>query len=348
MGKKICCIGTHETESIVQELIINKIYQCLNINIIRLGEEDSVLDYDVILYIHTKEANNDKNIQRQLKEGSDLNKTFLPIVMKTGWFSAWCLKHKYVGPDLRRRFYQWRKQEDRYLVHKEISNLAGCKVSGDAYGQKVLCKADLDCYIYRNDEIIAEQRNGKFVYIILYKGKHHLKFQSVKYPELTEDVTIKIEQLIDEKTVDVTLTRHREVERIPFKDGYYKGILLLEERDGAGTFWFSNGNVYTGNWSNDVITGHGRMEYPGVGVYEGDWQDGCRHGKGTMTWSDNNVYKGEWKHDQENGRGTRNFPNGTKYVGDWVNGERNGLGVEYDSSGEINYEGEWINGKKMG
>ena len=70
-------------------------------------------------------------------------------------------------------------------------------------------------------------------------------------------------------------------------------------------------------------------------------------GKGTMTWFDNNVYKGEWKHDRENGRGTRKFPDGTKYVGDWTNGERNGLGVEYDSSGEINYEGEWINGKKQ-
>ena len=66
----------------------------------------------------------------------------------------------------------------------------------------------------------------------------------------------------------------------------------------TGTILFSNGDKYSGQWSNGVMNGQGKMEFANNGDnYEGEWRDNKRHGQGTYTyagggWSSSEWYKG--------------------------------------------------------
>ena len=66
----------------------------------------------------------------------------------------------------------------------------------------------------------------------------------------------------------------------------------------TGTIEFSNGDKYTGQWSNGEMNGQGKMEFANNGDnYEGGWRDDKRHGQGTYTyagggWSSSEWYKG--------------------------------------------------------
>lgn len=67
-----------------------------------------------------------------------------------------------------------------------------------------------------------------------------------------------------------------------FGDAYF-GNCVLGVYCGHGTMYYSNGDTYTGEWSNDLPNGQGKMVYGKTGnVYEGGWKDGKKHGKGVM------------------------------------------------------------------
>ena len=45
---------------------------------------------------------------------------------------------------------------------------------------------------------------------------------------------------------------------------------------------FANGNVYEGDFSNDLMNGRGLMRYKNGDEYLGQFKNDIRHGKGTM------------------------------------------------------------------
>ena len=61
--------------------------------------------------------------------------------------------------------------------------------------------------------------------------------------------------------------------------------------------------------------------------YEGEFKDGKPNGKGTLTYPDSRKYVGEFKNGKENGFGTLTSPDEGKYVGEWKDGKRNGFGT---------------------
>ena len=67
----------------------------------------------------------------------------------------------------------------------------------------------------------------------------------------------------------------------------------------VGTYTFSNGDKYVGEFKDDKF-----------------------HGKGTYTFANGNKYVGEWKNDKKHGKGTYTFADGRKYIGEWKNGKR--------------------------
>ena len=58
-----------------------------------------------------------------------------------------------------------------------------------------------------------------------------------------------------------------------------------------GTTKYTNGDVYEGQWHNDLKEGKGKMIRVNGEVYEGDWKNGKMHGYGTLTY--NNVMIGK-------------------------------------------------------
>jgi hypothetical protein len=52
----------------------------------------------------------------------------------------------------------------------------------------------------------------------------------------------------------------------------------MDKRDGFGEMWWPGGNVYRGQWKDDLQDGEGKVTENGV-VTEATWVKGQMHGK---------------------------------------------------------------------
>lgn len=366
--KKICCICSKDMTSNTENLL-SLVRDYTKVNIILMSSSESIADFEVVVFVLSTESIEDEQVKMWVKEASDLNKTFIPVIIGGNFFTNWLLQRRYKGPNLRTSFLTLRKENNVSTFLKQLAGYGGSKVHGDVYGTEVEFHTDLDCKVYRNNEIIAESNTSCITKILLYKGTHRLTFQSKKYPDLTTDIDIVVKDLSHPLRMDVKIAKHRNVGKCEFADGFYEGSLFLDDRDGLGTFWFPNGDIYKGEWKDDIISGSGVMIYADGTRYEGNWSNGKRHGFGNLSWSNNTYegnfvndsiegkgilkytdgswYDGNWQEGKYHGMGTKRFADGSKYVGDWVESVQHGHGIEYDPQGNVEYDGEWINGQKQ-
>lgn len=126
---------------------------------------------------------------------------------------------------------------------------------------------------------------------------------------------------------------------VPDKEGKYSetdkkisfGCDAGNCKDGEGTFTYTDGSKYTGQWKDGKKHGQGSMS-----------TIGSRYFPPSIQWK----YTGEWKNDKMDGEGTETYLDGRKYVGSWVNGQKSGQGTITTSKYE--YSGEWKENKKNG
>ena len=129
-----------------------------------------------------------------------------------------------------------------------------------------------------------------------------------------------------------------------FTDGEYFRQMKDGQRNGKGRFiWVTKGDMYEGDWKDDMMHGKGLYIFSNGKVYYGDWFEGEMHGKGVMKYSDG-YYEGDWVHDKREGKGkffyTADIEKGDIYEGEWRDDEKNGKGIYKYANGDI-YEGEW-------
>jgi hypothetical protein len=59
----------------------------------------------------------------------------------------------------------------------------------------------------------------------------------------------------------------------------YEGEFQNDQREGSGTFTWSDGSIYTGTFVDDLIEGKGKCFWPASNnVYDGEWKQGKRSG----------------------------------------------------------------------
>lgn len=139
---------------------------------------------------------------------------------------------------------------------------------------------------------------------------------------------------------------------LTYDDGnVYRGDFLNDMRHGYGIYRFTMGDMYEGNWENDVAFGQGKYTYADGSYYEGEWNNDKKSGTGTYVTvhegSPLSVYDGEWSDDAQNGHGTLKEHPDTVYEGDFKDGRKNGWGkIRYSDGTE--YDGLWKNDKKNG
>lgn len=92
-------------------------------------------------------------------------------------------------------------------------------------------------------------------------------------------------------------------------------------RTGTGTYRFTNGDRYTGNWSSGRPHGKGKYYFATKERYEGDFQFGKFEGTGTMYYPDGGYYTGSWKQNQKDGRGKLVRGDGSIADGTWAAGK---------------------------
>ena len=85
-------------------------------------------------------------------------------------------------------------------------------------------------------------------------------------------------------------------------------------------------NRYVGSFKAHKKEGHGTYYFEDGSVYEGDWTDDLRDGKGKLTYADGDSYEGDFKQGMRCGKGKYKFCNGDEYIGSYLNDLRHGKG----------------------
>jgi hypothetical protein len=112
--------------------------------------------------------------------------------------------------------------------------------------------------------------------------------------------------------------------------------------NGQGTYKYSNGDKYKGQWKNNRLDGQGTLTYLNGSKYVGQWKNNQRHGQGTYIYPDRSKYIGQHKDGQRHGQGTYIYPDGSKYVGQFKDGQLNGQGTLTYLDGR-KFVGHWKN-----
>tara|TARA_B100001179_G_C18572228_1_gene395651 strand:+ start:512 stop:1120 length:609 start_codon:yes stop_codon:yes gene_type:complete len=111
----------------------------------------------------------------------------------------------------------------------------------------------------------------------------------------------------------------------------YSGEWLDNLFHGEGVFFYQNGDRYIGDFQKDIAHGMGTYSYKNGDVYVGEWIDGKRHGKGSyahkVTELESDLYVGDFKEDKKDGVGLYTFTDGVRYYGLFRNDKMHGKGI---------------------
>ncbi|HEX5626159.1 MAG TPA: caspase family protein, partial [Saprospiraceae bacterium] len=128
---------------------------------------------------------------------------------------------------------------------------------------------------------------------------------------------------------------------------YYTGEFKGGKRHGKGIFYYSNQNKYLGDWKMDRRHGEGKMQFQNGDVYKGAFFDDRMEGQGTMDFASQDRYSGSWKNNKPNGTGSYYFHSGERYEGQFADARFEGEGCLYYKNGS-SYKGQWKASKKDG
>lgn len=115
-------------------------------------------------------------------------------------------------------------------------------------------------------------------------------------------------------------------------------------RHGRGKMKYINGDVYNGEWKNNLRHGVGEYKMSDFDIYNGMWKNNLKHGQGTYTYASGTVFEGEWCNDMKHGQGILRNIDGSIYEGDFMADLKHGSGVWTDIYGHKT-EGVWEKGK---
>lgn len=110
---------------------------------------------------------------------------------------------------------------------------------------------------------------------------------------------------------------------------------------------FTDDGEYSGEVSDGLPNGEGRMEYDSGDVYEGSFSAGKREGYGIYTFANGDRYEGNFSADTMSGEGSFYFASGDIITGEFENGLPNGGCVCTYSDGNV-YTGSMKDGVRSG
>jgi len=135
------------------------------------------------------------------------------------------------------------------------------------------------------------------------------------------------------------------------KGGEYTGNINADgDRHGNGVMKWDNGDVYEGEFKNDLIDGQCTYIWANGDMYEGECKNDKLDGQGTYWWPDGSVYRGGYKQGLKNGKGIIRWPDGEIDVNFYQNGECTGDGVQWSSDRQTAWllrDGEEMNNMSL-
>lgn len=116
---------------------------------------------------------------------------------------------------------------------------------------------------------------------------------------------------------------------------------------GRGVLWFSQGGKYEGQWINHYREGQGVLELANGDRYQGQFNKSKMQGKGIMQYANGERYSGDWSNDMPDGEGVYEFGNGSRYEGSFYQGRLHGNGTLFYKDGST-YRGNWEDNLRQG
>ena len=113
---------------------------------------------------------------------------------------------------------------------------------------------------------------------------------------------------------------------IPFSSQVFEGQFIMGTI-AEGKLSFEKKNIVqslSGDWTNHVYNGKGRLFLYDDLFYDGDWVNSKMEGKGKFEKLKSYIYEGEFTNNKFNGTGTMTNANGWIYEGNWLNGSLDG------------------------
>lgn len=211
-NKKICCIADADIELKVL-VLLDEIQSRIHLTIPILGENDTIIDYEVVIFFLSDGALKNDAIQTLLNEASGLNKIFLPTIIGKGLIKNWLLKRKFKKWDFHSQYYSINNVGDKLKLYTQLMSFSGATVVGDPFGREYTFSSDVDCQIIRNHIVIAEILAGQSKNVTFYTTKHRLNITSPALG-LTKEINLSVNNIdikeiarIDTKFVsDVKIT----------------------------------------------------------------------------------------------------------------------------------------------
>lgn len=78
------------------------------------------------------------------------------------------------------------------------------------------------------------------------------------------------------------------------------------------------------------------MNFPNGDMYEGEWRDDLREGFGVQKFAKGDAFEGEWAMDKMHGKGILVHADGSAYEGIWESGQKvEGFGVFKYANGNV-------------
>jgi hypothetical protein len=109
----------------------------------------------------------------------------------------------------------------------------------------------------------------------------------------------------------------------------YEGEFKNNVKDGIGLYRWADGTTYMGQFQKGKITGYGKMQFANGNVYEGQFNEGYITGWGKFVWDDGKYYIGNYLNNKKDGFGlfVWNLDPLNAVIGFWSQGKQNGVGV---------------------
>ncbi|XP_037808197.1 alsin homolog [Lucilia sericata] len=189
--------------------------------------------------------------------------------------------------------------------------------------------------------IITPEKN----FVLTSKNKHDIELW---YDQL--EITIKTVLMLSEKSKipEVRMIDYNFAPNHAIYGGVYvKGNFSNGVMHGKCRLEYPNGKMYSGDVIHGVIEGYGRMFIPKVGLYKGNLKNGKFWGHGTLIINEKELYEGNFRNGLFNGHGHKQHSDYV-YIGEFVDNQRCGYGVLDRIAAGEKYLGLFADNKRVG
>ena len=84
----------------------------------------------------------------------------------------------------------------------------------------------------------------------------------------------------------------------------------LHSSESVSQHGYKSGATFTGHLDGMKRVGQGTFYWPNGDRYSGQYADNMRHGSGEQVWGDGGRFEGEFVRDTRHGKGKHSWPNG--------------------------------------